>query len=316
MDEKKGSRRTRLCLRLLVAFLVVMAIFTVASRAAASFTTTQVSVECPAERRIEHQIMGAGTVEANQEMAVLTEPGILVKTVYARVGDRMEEGGLIAELEPQSLDRRIAELEEGAERERLEDLKESGGKVMSPVAGTITKMFLEVGQKTTDTAAATIADDASGLRYVGSISGEDAAWLSEGDTVSLTAGGKRYADLPISSIDSQEGEVRVTVFLDAGTFSIGESASMVASKQSQSYPLTLPTSALHIDQGRHFVYVLEEVETVLGTELATQRVDVELLEQSQLYAAVESPILGMDAQVVTDSDSYVSAGDRVRLREP
>lgn len=319
MEEEKGKRRTRFLLRLLAAFLVAMAVMALASRAAASFVTARVSAEAPAERRISHPVYGEGVIEPNRELPILTEPGILVETIYAREGDRVEKGGLIAVLEPQSLERRIWEAGSSEERERLIALREDGGEVTSPVAGTITGVSIEVGQKTTDTAAATITDDASGLRFVGSVPAEDASWLSAGDEVSLSAGGRTAEGLEAASVDFAGGEgggARVTVMLEPGTFSIGEAATLYAEKQSEAYPLTVPTGALHVDKGSYFVYALGEEETVLGTELEARRVDVRIIEQGQSYAAVESPLLGTDILIVTGSDDFLSAGDRVRLQEP
>ena len=87
-------------------------------------------------------------------------------------------------------------------------------------------------------------------------------------------------------------------------------------RQSESYPLTLPVSALHNENGKYFVYVLEEEETVLGSELTVRRVDVTIQEQNELYAALSAELLRRDLQVITYSNKYVSAGDRVRLLEP
>ena len=467
MEEKNNKKWTRLALKALAALLAVMAVFTVVSRVAAAFTTIQVTVEYPTERRIEHRITAEGTVEKNRELAVLTEPNILIKTVYVSLGEAVEEGELLAELDMESLNERIEAIEreiqvlrlqneaaasnsaqaresrqlarkraeedyartqteqegkvaaaaaalqqaqadlaaleqmtldntnqetpEGespesgdtqeigteaeraaleaavaaareaydealrnqetalleasrriedtktqetadvtttineltiadreAELEKLRSLKESGGKILSPAEGVITGLALVTGQKTTDTAAVTMADNSSGMRYVARISQEEASYLSVGDTVTLSAGGKTFENLAVLSMETEEEQktVIVTVLLEPGLLSIGSNAVLSAAKQSDSYPLTVPVNALHNENGKYYVLVLEEEETVLGSELIVQRVDVAVEEQNVQFVAVRSELLRGDSQVITDSNAYVSAGDRVRLLEP
>ena len=43
--------------------------------------------------------------------------------------------------------------------------------------------------------------------------------------------------------------------------------------------------------------------------------EVKVLEKNEKNAALESDSLKEDSQIITDTDHYVEAGDRVRLRE-
>ena len=54
--------------------------------------------------------------------------------------------------------------------------------------GVVTQMALVTGQRTTDTAAVTLADISSGMRYTAQISEEEGKYVAVGDTV--TAGQK------------------------------------------------------------------------------------------------------------------------------
>ena len=78
----------------------------------------------------------------------------------------------------------------------------------------------------------------------------------------------------------------------------------------------VPAGALHMENGSYYVLVVEEEETVLGTQYQIRRVDVQVSEKSDTYAALAEGALSSEAQVVTDADRYVEAGSRVRLREP
>lgn len=468
------------------ALLIVMLAFTMISRAAASFTTAQVETESPSARKIDHTVTAEGTVEKNRELAVLTQPGLLVKTVYVSEGEKVSAGAELALLEPESIQEAIdgleneiqilqlqnetansnaareqqerdtqrkrakedyqrtmdaqaalvaeaeerlkraqealaafdqendstmqeeekpsgdesqggntqessgdeshsgntqepsgdalksrtaarAELEnavneaqnayeaalrgqaqagveaarqvedaaksaakdnsiqinnlsiEAKEKElkKLKELAENGGTVTSPTDGVVTQMALVTGQRTTDTAAVTMADLSSGMRYTAQISEEDGKYVAIGDPVTLKAGGKEYGDLQILSLeqDSQSNMITVTVLLEPDTLSIGDTAVFKTTKQSDSYPLTVPMSAVRVDNNKSFVLVIEEEETVLGVQLAARRIDVTVEDQNGLYAAISSEMLSESSRVITFCEDYVKAGDRVRLRE-
>lgn len=83
-------------------FLAVMGImffFTMVSRIASSFTVARVNVEAPLAKKIEHIVEADGRVEQNRELAVLTQPEILVKTVYVSEGETVKQGDVLAELD-------------------------------------------------------------------------------------------------------------------------------------------------------------------------------------------------------------------------
>lgn len=501
------------------ALLAVMLAFTVISRSVASFAVAQVEAESPSARKIDHTVTAEGIVEKNRELAVLTQPGLLVKTVYVSEGEKVTAGTVLALLEPESLQEEIESLEneiqalrlqneaagsnaakEQQEREterkraredyqstmeaqealvaeaeerlkraqealeafdqqnnssirgvkgvlgtpkqtmnedesglpgadngngggvgggdaanpdgrdesfggpeegagigsdgnpedagekeetrrqqraelenavnearnayeaalrgqeqagteaarrvedaarsgakdtstqinnlsieekekdlqKLKELAENGGTVTAPVDGVVTQMALVTGQRTTDTAAVTLADISSGMRYTAQISEEEGKYVAVGDTVTLKAGGKEYGDLQILSLeqDSENKMVTVTILLEPDTLSIGDTAVFQATKQSDNYPLTIPASAVRVDNSKNFVLVLEEEETILGVQLAARRVDVTVEDQNGSFAAVSSELLSANSRIITLCEDYIKAGDRVRLREP
>lgn len=435
------------------ALLIVMLAFTVISRAAASFTTAQVEAEAPSARKIDHTVTAEGIVEKNRELAVLTQPGLLVKTVYVSEGEKVSANTVLAQLEPESIQEAIdslendilalklqneaaesnvakaqqerdtqrkrakedyqrtmeaqaalvadaqerlknaqdalaafdqqsdspvqeeesraavrAELENAVhearsayeaalrgqeqagveaarqvedaakseakdnsiqinnlsieekekELEKLKELTENGGTVTAPVDGVVTQMALITGQRTTDTAAVTMADISSGMRFTAQISEEDGKYVAVGDAVTLKAGGKEYGDLQILSLeqDSENKMITVTILLGPDILSIGDTAVFQTTKQSDSYPFTVPAGAIRMDNNKNFVLVIEEEETVLGVQLAARRVDVTVVDQNGRYAAITSEVLSESSRVITFCEDYIKAGDRVRLREP
>ena len=57
---------------------------------------------------------------------------------------------------------------------------------------------------------------------------------------------------------------------------------------------TVPVTALHESNGRYYVYVTEQVETVLGEEYRAAKIEVEILDKNDAYAAIGEGALGED----------------------
>ena len=211
-------------------------------------------------------------------------------------------------------------IEEKQEKlEKLEKLKQQEGKIMAPVTGVITQIYVSVGQKTSDTAAFTLADLSSGMRFVAEISKEDGQYVQVGDDVTLKA---KTADnsvfqLNIQSVEEKEdGEnLTVTVLLPSDSLTIGDSAKMSVSKQSELYGTAVPYSAIHSEAGRDYVYVAEKQQTILGEEYMVRALEVEILEKNEKYAALSEGAVDSEAKIITESDRYIEAGSRVRLQE-
>lgn len=443
----------------LLAVFGIMALFTMISRIASSLTVAKVTTEAPSSKKIEHIVQAEGTVEKNREIAILTQPDILVKTVTVNEGEKIEQGQVLAELDLEHLQECILKVEneikelklqneasqgstqtakESKERDisrskedytrtlqeqttayqqalanlkqakqnleeyetkqankkqqgseesqdsteesqketleaavsnaqqsydqavtsyqqamleaerkvedaenteisndasveinnivieekqkqlkKLQQLKEEEGKILAPSEGVITKNYLMAGQKTTDTAAFTVADLSSGMRYVAEIKKEDKKYVQVGDKVTLELTGSNIEDLSIQSIEEKEDSngYQVTVMLPKDALSIGDSATLKVVKQSETYSTTVPLSAIHREDSKDYVYVAEEMNTVLGAELVVRAIEVTILEKNNQYAALMDGNLTTKMQIITDSDRYIEAGKRVRLQD-
>lgn len=400
--------------------LLVMAFCTVLSRIAASFTVAQVTAAKPSERSIEHIVTATGRVEQDQELAVITQPNILVKHVLVREGQSIKKGDALLQLDLESLqdqmdrvtqsidaletgisrakedynqtteknrkavnqaasrlkdakdalasykkkgeqdeamlaqlqdsvtaaqdayDAACAAQQEGnttskraledaqaantgeetldslrAQRKQLSQIKENGGRILAPADGVITKIITAVGEKTTDTAAVTMTDNSTGLRFSAEITKDDAAYVSIGDPVTLQAAGKEVEDIKVDTIEADEtGEkLTVTVKLPAGELLLGQSADMTVSRNSEKYSCTIPLMALFQENNKNFVYVIAEKDTVLGKKKVARKMDVKVLDKNTTYAALDQNALDKDSQIVVDMDRYVEDGDEIRLAE-
>ncbi|MCI9537003.1 MAG: hypothetical protein HFG35_01745 [Eubacterium sp.] len=421
----------------------IMVLFTVISKAAASFTVANVSVTEPTSRKIQHTLIVEGRIEKNRELSVMTQPDLLVKRVLASVGQRVEKGevlavldevhlreqldyirgekralelqnkavmqnqrqaenkrlrdrsqaqedyellkeknkrtlaGLSGELEKakrtlKKAERRkdkesslVAQREVAEKREaykaariaakeeekvakraireaqgqpeadnsieinniaikklekqigKLTDLEEMKGEILAPRDGVITEILVNVGQKTLDSAIFTMTDDREGFLFAAKMTPEEAALVSMGDIVTLTASGREEKDLSITSLELDESKefMVVTVLLPAESFHLGETASMKVTQESENHSCTIPITALRQESGRYYVLVVEKQNTILGEQEKAVKEEVKVLDKNEMYAALESESIKEDSQIIADSDRYVEAGDKVRLKE-
>lgn len=197
-----------------------------------------------------------------------------------------------------------------------EALLAAEGKITAPQAGTVTAVYVQTGQMTPETAAFAMAKADGGVRIAADVPAADAAYIDSGDAVEVEKDGRVYEGFTVTqTAQAGDGMVHVTVAgeEEPGAFGIGEGARITIKKQSGLYETTVPGGAVHTEQGKTFVYVIEERETVLGTQFFTRKAQVTVLEKNGSYAALQAGSLGDNERVVTAAERYVQAGDRVRL---
>lgn len=198
----------------------------------------------------------------------------------------------------------------------LMDAKERGGKIVAPADGTVTQIQLAVGQKTAETASFLMTDASGGMSFTAQISKEDAVYVMAGDKVTLKSLNQTYEDFEVLSVETNEDEtVKVTVYVPGDTFALGTHVSMVLNRQSEEYSITVPVAAVHTENEKNYVYVMEPEDSVLGGQYAAVRMDVTVAEKNGLYAALVDSSLTEESQVITDCDQMISAGERIRLLE-
>lgn len=207
-----------------------------------------------------------------------------------------------------------------AEKQRalaqLQKAKEQKGKIVAQTDATVSKILLTAGDRTTETAAFLLADLSEGARFTTQISKEDAKYVVVGDAVTLKVSDKSYEDMTVLSTETNEdSSVSVTVYVPKKTIPIGTHASMEIEQTSEKYMTTLPLSAIHAEQNKYFVYVLEKEDTVLGEETVARKVNVSIVEKNGEYAALSDGSLSEDDSVIVESDTMLANGEKVRLKE-
>lgn len=204
------------------------------------------------------------------------------------------------------------------ELEKLEALQEAEGKILSPTDGIVTKCNVQTGEKTTDTTAILLADLGQGCKFSGLATEEDSQYIGVGDKVLLqTSNGKAYKDLPVTTFSTTEepgGGYRLTVQIPSGNLALGANVHLSFTKKSQPYSCCVPLSALRLDnRNQTYVLVVQEVTSVMGTELQAKKVNVTVLEQNETMAALAEGTLGSKDKVIVGSDKTIDIGSRVRV---
>ena len=184
------------------------------------------------------------------------------------------------------------------------------------MSGTVTSVQISVGQQTGDTSAFLIADTSGGMRFTTQISKEDATYVLSGDLVTLQANEKKYEDLEVLSTENTKDElVKVTVYVPKKTLSLGEQASMEISKFSKEYSITVPITAVHTENDKNFVYVMKKEKGTLGDMYVARKVSVTIEEKNETTAALSTDSLMEDDEVIIDTNGMISSGEKVRLAE-
>lgn len=208
--------------------------------------------------------------------------------------------------------------EKQMQRKKLKKLEKAGGKVLSPVKGSVTKQNVSVGEWTAETPLLLLADLTSGCKFTAQVEQEQEKYLEKDAPVTLTNERKKLKveNLNIHSVEINPEDsslLDVNILLPADTLNIGDSAQMTVEQKSQTYNTCVPIQALHEANGQHFVYVLQEKDTVLGEQLTARSVKVTVQEQNETYAALDDGSLSSSQKVITDSSKGIDEGSPVRL---
>lgn len=202
--------------------------------------------------------------------------------------------------------------------DKLQKVMDAGGKVTAPSDGLVTKVNVTTGEATTEDTAIRISDQSAGYKFTATLDKSDAKFLAKDDKVTLDLGnGTSVEGLKIQSIDvSQEDKnsYELTVSVPAKVKKIGTIATLKVEKASKKYDTCVPLTALHSDGDKYYVYVINEKDTILGTETAVDKVQVEILDKNNEQAAIDGAF-SWDQKFVLTSSKTLRDGDRVRLRE-
>lgn len=196
--------------------------------------------------------------------------------------------------------------------EAWKQLVENEGKVTAGQEGTILEIMLQSGMRMGSEAVIRYADAGNGLVFHTVITQDQKSMVHTGDSVRLSfPGSSEEVSETIDSIVQESGSYRVSIRLEPGVGQGRTEAVMEVTSTSEIYDYVVPLKALH-NEGGNCVYVLEEKNGILGTELSVRSLTVRLLDQNEDYAAIADELLTGDIKIVTESDKELSNGIAVK----
>lgn len=247
----------------------------------------------------------------------LIEDGQLEKEKILRQADRNIEDARRAQSAAESgLDLGVSGVSQVRERQErialLTALSENEGRVTAGCTGDVLEVMMQSGTRMGASAVLRYADEQGSRIFRTVISQEQKGMVHTGDTVRLTfPGSAEETSEAIDSIVQENGSYTVTIRLEPGVALGRTEGVMELDTTSEIYDFVVPVRALHND-GSNAVYILEEKEGILGTELSVRSLTVRLLEQNEEYAAVADELMSDDMKIVTDCDQELRNGDVVK----
>lgn len=192
-------------------------------------------------------------------------------------------------------------------------LVENEGKVVSQQEGTILEVMLQSGVRMSADAVMRYADAQSSLVFRTIISQDEKSRVYTGDSVRLTfPGSSEEVTETIDSIVQENGSYTVTIWLEPGVAQGRTEGVMEVTATSEVYDFVISRQALHNDGSTNYIYILEEKESILGTEMSVRSLTVRLLEENEDKVAIMDDLLQSDMKIVVDSDKELSNGDAVK----
>ena len=192
------------------------------------------------------------------------------------------------------------------------------GKITASQSGMVTDLYVEVGGRVPDTASLLLADDEVACQFRTTLTKEQKSYVNLNDDVKLELDGKKAINVTIDYLAENEnapGTFTALVHLPEDTGMPGLSGVLKCSKAGEKQPCCIPLLALHDQNDRYFVYVVNEREGILGQEYYVEEINVSVVDKNDTWAAVEGA-LNTDSQIIASSTKEVTKGEVVRLAEP
>lgn len=229
---------------------------------------------------------------------------------------RKVEDILLPESEDSTLD--VCQLELADLQKQLsvyQAIKDSEGQVRSPQSGLITDIYIDVGGRISDSAVMLIADDEVPCQFKAVLDKEQKKYVGLEDEVALKLdGSSRDMDVCVDYLSESEtmpGSYEVYIDLPEGKGTPGLSATMIHTESGEKYPCCISPSAIHKENSRSYVYVVQEREGILGMEYYVEEVSVRILDENDSWAAIEGA-LDSESRIIVSSTKEVHNGDIVR----
>lgn len=220
----------------------------------------------------------------------------------------------------QDIDFEVMKRDLEKKKKAVEDLSgnNGGNEVTAKVGGTISEINIKAGSEAPAQDALMVIE-LTDRGYTVSITAtaEQAKKVSVGDTAEVSSywwGSEIKATLEsIKNDPSSGGKNKLLVFTLSGDVEPGQNVNLSIGQKSQNYDSIVPKSAVRSDTNGKFVLVLTQKSSPIGNRYVATRVDVKVLAEDDVSAAVTG--LSYGDYVITTSSKPIEAGTLVRMAE-
>ncbi len=201
--------------------------------------------------------------------------------------------------------------------ERLHAIKQQKGEIKAENDGIISKIQIEVGGRTSDTAALLLTDVLRPCQFKFSITKEEGKYVHLNDTVELKLNGQSAAtEVTVDYLtENTQGGYDVLCMLPENMGQPGLSGTVQKAVQGEYHELALPVEAVFEERDTFYVYTLNEKEGILGSEYYAEKIKVQVKDQNDRFAAIEAGTISKDTKVITYSTEELKQGQSVRPQE-
>lgn len=207
--------------------------------------------------------------------------------------------------------------QEKKEIERLYTIKKQKGEIKAEHDGMVSRIQIEVGSRTADTAALLLTDAQRPCQFKFHITKEESKYIHLLDTVAVKLNGQSAEmDVTVDYVaENAQGGYDITCLLPEKVGQPGLSGSVRKSVQGEYHDLTLPVEAVYEENSAYYIYTLNEKEGILGSEYYTEKIKVQVKDKNDHYAAIEPGTISADTKVITYSTRELKQGQSVRPQE-
>ena len=329
-------------IKIVAIFVVVVFVCTILSRAASSFLTPHVETSKASSEKIEHTVISTGTIEALREVPIYIYDELLVDEILVDVNDSISKETPLLKYNQEMLEQKYEDdtlqmalyVTERAdtwdkreitskmeklqdELDALEELISNDGILYAEEEGKITAINVKAGERSTDTAAFSIADISQGFVFVATVSADDIKYIAEGDSVMVNVNNNAEKS-PVTSIvknTTKTDMYDVYCELSGEEYNAGMYGEATFTHQSEKSGFTIPIEAVRSDSAGSYVLVVGYKDTILGEEMVAKKVTVEEADSNNTYAVVTSSALNKEDLIIINSDKSIEAGDVVRYED-
>ena len=201
--------------------------------------------------------------------------------------------------------------------ERLHAIKQQKGEIKAENDGIISKIQIEVGGRTSDTAALLLTDALRPCQFKFSITKEEGKYVHLNDTVELKLNGQSTAtEVTVDYLtENTQGGYDILCMLPENMGQPGLSGSVQKAVQGEYHELALPVEAVFEERDTFYIYTLNEKEGILGSEYYAEKIKVQVKDQNDRYAAIEAGTISKDTKVITYSTEELKQGQSVRPQD-